>query len=190
MKQSLGRTLLGVFELSIFMPSFLDKFSSDKRDALKSFLFPVLLYPIIAMTFAANQAAEPGWPLMIAHFFVSWGGLFLFYGVVHVLARAMRREDFFWQSIHVLNAQSILTFVLMLPLIVPILGFDAHIEDSHPLTNYWVFLLLAGMAYKAFILAQSLRLNLPLGGFLAVLNLYISDISYRFLAGFSPTDLV
>lgn len=189
MAQKLRTTLLGVFELSIFMPSFLDRFSGHKNDALRSFLFPILLYPFIAMTFAYNQEITPDANVMAAHALVTWGGIFLFYGIVHMLARAMRRQDFFWQTINILNCQSILTFALMTPLFLSVfLGEDKL--GANNLTHYWVFLLLVGMGYKAFILAHSLRLNLPLGGFLATVNLYISDISYQFLMGLTPHDIV
>ncbi len=189
MKQTLKATLLGVFELSIFMPTFMTRFSAERQDAIRSFIFPAIVYPLVAMAFAFNQAVTPNAEIMAAHALLSWGGLFLFYGIIHMLARAVRRDDFFWQTVHMLNAQSILTFILLLPLVVPMVMLGEKIGTGG-LTHYWLMVLLVGMAYKAFIIAHGLRLNLPLGGFLATVHLYISDITYKFLIELSPHDLV
>lgn len=189
MTRNLKSTLLGVFELAIFMPSFLGRFSSSRDTAIRSFIFPALVYPLVAMAFAYNQPVTPGANIMAAHAALSWGGLFLFYGILHALARAVRRDDFFWQTVHVLNAQSILTFILLLPLVIPMVFMGEKI-GAGGLTHYWLMVLLIGMAYKAFIIAHGLRLNLPLGGFLATVHLYISDITYKFLIELSPHDLI
>lgn len=189
MKQTLKTTLLGVFELAIFMPTFLSRFSASRDDAIRSFIFPAIVYPLVAMAFAYNQAITPSANIMAAHAILSWGGLFLFYGIIHMLARAVRRDDFFWQTVHVLNAQSLITFVMLLPLIIPMIMLGEKIGTGG-LTHYWIMVLLVGMAYKAFILAHGLRLNLPLGGFLATVHLYISDITYKFLIELSPHDLI
>lgn len=189
MAQNLKSTLLGVFELSIFMPSFLTRFSDRREDAIRSFIFPAILYPLVAMAFAYNQSVRPDAALMAAHALVTWGGMFLFYAIIHMLARAVKRDDFFWQTVNMLNCQSVITFVLLLPLVIPMVMHGEKIGTGG-LTTYWLTVLLVGMAYKAFIIAHGLRLNLPLGGFLATVNLYISDISYKFLMEISPHDWV
>lgn len=189
MNHPLKTTLLGVFELAIFMPSFITRFSSDRQDAYKSFIFPAILYPLVAMAFAANQPIQPTPQIMAVHALLTWGGMFLFYNIVYVLARAVRRADYFWQTVNVLNCQAVITLLLLMPLIVPLV-FAGERIGTGGLTNYWFCILLVGLAYKAYILAQGLRLNLPLGGFLAMVNLYISDISYTFLMGLSPHEVI
>jgi hypothetical protein len=189
MPKNLKSTLLGVFELTIFMPSFLGRFSASRDDAIRSFIFPAIVYPLVAMAFAYNQVTTPGANVMAAHAILSWGGLFLFYGILHALSRAVRRDDFFWQTVHVLNAQSLITFILLLPLVLPMVLMGEKIGTGG-LTHYWIMVLLIGMAYKAYIIAYGLRLNLPLGGFLATVHLYISDITYKFLIEISPHDLI
>lgn len=176
-RKTLKNTLIGCFEIFIFMRSAIDRFSDKCEDALKSFLFPVVLYPFSATTFYITQG-HPGLGLMLTHGLIAWGGFLLSYLMLYAITRMIKRDQYFWQTINILNSASILGFFLMLPIYIPVLLLETSMQS---LTNVWVFVILAGLAYSSWVLAHSLRLNLPLGAFLATLNLFISDMGFKLL---------
>lgn len=177
MAQPFKETLKGIGELFAFMPSSINRFSDTREDALKSFIYPVLLYPFIAWAFSVNN---PGWGMdvILMHGIFSWAGFFAFYAVVYSVARAMGKLSYFWQFVHMSNAMMLLTFILMLPVFI-----NLYLESpgNDFFTQYWAFYIIADLAFTSFVAAKTLRLNIPIGVFLAVINLFLSDIGNRLI---------
>ena len=177
MAQPFKETLKGVGELFAFMPASINRFSDKREDALKSFIYPLLLYPFIGWAFAVNNPGH-GADVIFMHGVLSWAGLLGFYAVVYSVARAMNKLSFFWQFINMANGMMILNFVLLLPVFIS-LYFDRPENDFF--TQYWAFYIIADLAFTSFVVARTLRLNIPIGIFLAVINLFLSDIGNRLI---------
>lgn len=176
-RQTLKNTLLGNLEIFIMMPSAVERFTSSRTDALKSFLYPLLLYPFVLWAFAvANDAHDTA--MLALHAIVSWTGMLAFYGIVYSFVYPMRRNNYFWQFIHMANAKCILSFVLLLPIFLTLLANGAVNEFF---TQYWVFYILVNVALMAFIATKALRLNWMLGAFVGTLNLFVSDLAGRLI---------
>jgi hypothetical protein len=171
-KQTFKNALIGIFETFLMMPEAVNRFSSDRQDALKSFIFPLLLYPFVLWSFAeTNHTGDPA--AFALHAVTSWGGMFLFYAVIYAIARGMKKLEYFWQFLTMANTVYILSFVLLLPIFLTVFF---HSTGTTFFQQYWIFYIIADMAFTAFVLTKSLRLNWPLGIFLASINLFFSDV--------------
>lgn len=176
-RQSFKDALIGAFEIFIMMPNVTERFSAQKKDALKSFIYPVLQYPLILWAFAqTNHTSDP--VVFLLHAFTSWAGVFLFYGLIYALAHQMKRIEYFWQFVNMSNTYAILATILLLPIFGSI--YAGHTGGTF-FQQYWVFFILVELAFTAFIVTKSLRLNWLLGGFFATVSLFLSDLGSRFI---------
>ena len=81
MAQSFKNTLKGVGEIFIFLPEAIDRFSGEKRDAVRSFIYPLVFYPVILLAFSnRNDITDPA--TLLFHALVCWAGLFGFFAIL------------------------------------------------------------------------------------------------------------
>ena len=152
-------------------------FSDNRHEALRSFIYPALLYPFILWAFSIKNPGH-GADVLAFHALATWGGIFGWYALVYYLAHSMKKLDYFWQFVHMANASAILSFMLLLPIFLTLYAGGG---DGAFFTQYWAFFIVADLAFNAFIVASAMRLNLPLGVFVAVTNLFLSDLGNRLL---------
>jgi len=176
MGQSFRQTLKGVGEIFVFMPAFVDRFSSDRRDAIRSFIYPMIFYPLILLAFSnRNGITDPA--TLIFHALVSWAGLLAFYAIIWWSTAQTGRRDRFWLFVHVSNCQWILSMSIFL---VGVVGYNTA---QGMFEQYWIFYLLVDLLYTAFNVTHTLKLPWQLGGFWAILNLFIADLGFRLIMG-------
>ena len=179
-KQTLKHSAIGAFETVIMMPTVLEHFTPRKEDALRSFIFPLLLYPLALLSFSMrNHTHDPG--ALGLHALTVWGGMFFFYAIMFYVAEWRGKQAYFWQYMNMANAQCIASAVLLSPVFLMIFN---RADDGPFFDQYWIFFIFANTVLGAFIIAKALRLNWYLGGFFAILNLYISDIGGRIVQAY------
>ena len=172
MVQSFKDTLKGVGEIFIFMPEAIRRFSGEKRDAVRSFIYPLMFYPVILLAFSnRNDITDPA--TLLFHALVCWAGLFGFFAILWWATAQTDRRDRFWLFVNVMNCQWILSMAIFA---VGVIGYNV----AHGMfEQYWIFYLLVDLLYTAFIITYTLKFPWQLGGFWAILNLFISDIGFR-----------
>lgn len=179
-KQTLKHSAIGAFETVIMMPTVLEHFTSRKEDALRSFIFPLLLYPIILLSFSMRNHTHDLGALGL-HALTVWGGLLGFYAIMFYVAKWRGGLAYFWQYLNMANAQYMVTALLLIPVFLMVFNGAA---DGPFFDQYWLFYLFINMVLTGFIITKALRLNWYLGGFFAVLSLYISDIGSRIVQAY------
>ena len=177
-RQTLKQSLIGAFEIFLMMPSCVERFTSNKKDAIKSFIYPLLLYPLVLWSFSVVKGVSDS-AVLSMHALLAWGGTFGFYAVIYYVSGRMERREDFWRFVNMANTQSIISFFLLIPIFLTVYN---HVTETVFFHQYWVFYILVDLAFTAFIAAKSLRLNWYLGGFLASIALMFSDVGNRLLA--------
>ncbi len=171
-RQTFKNSLIGSLEMLIMMPTVLDRFTARKDDALRSFLFPLLLYPFVLWSFSVVNGTQD--PVAFGlHALTAWGGLLGFYGIIFYTARWQGKIEHFWQYVNMANTQAILSFFLLIPIFLMSWNNAAH---GPFFDQYWLFFILVDLVISAFVVTKALRLNWYLGGFFAVIGLFISDV--------------
>ncbi|MGB4056488.1 MAG: hypothetical protein WBK77_00180 [Alphaproteobacteria bacterium] len=185
-KKEILSNLLGCFEIMIFMPRGVERFSSRREDAIKSFIWPAIFSPVALFAFSFHSTGFSLPLLMLLH-----GGrmlleTFLFLGVVYLFCRHCNRQENFYQVVTAGNWLEIPFFILVLPIVVSLVFSGSGLElgdgwtTSHYqivgfFATYSVFITLAGYVYTAFILTHILRLPWELCGAVAIFGLGIDE---------------
>ena len=179
-KQTLKHSAIGAFETVIMMPTVLEHFTQRKEDAFRSFIFPLLLYPVVLWSFSVrNHTHDLG--AFGLHALTAWGGMFGFFAIMYAVAKWQGKREYFWQFVNMSNAQYIASAVLLLPVFLMVYNNAA---DGPFFDQYWLFYVFVDIVLSAFVIAKALRLNWYLGGFFAILGLYISDVGSQIVQAY------
>ena len=163
---------MGALEILVMMPTVLDRFSARKDDAIKSFVYPLLLYPFVLWSFSVvHQTRDP--IAYLLHALTAWGGVFVFFSVIYYVTKQQGKKDCFWQFVNMANTQSILSFFLLIPIFLMTWN---HVTEGEFFKHYWVFFILTDMVFTGFVITKSLRLNAYLGAFFATIGLFFADV--------------
>ncbi len=117
-KKEYARNLLGCFEIMLFMRQGLARFSPERKDAIKSFIWPLLLIPVALFAFSFQAAGYSLSFMMILHALRMIIAMGLFLGAVYFVCRQYERKQYFWQFLNALNWLNIPLFILMLPIVL------------------------------------------------------------------------
>lgn len=179
-KQTFRRSALGAFETVIMMPTALDNFSSRKEDALRSFIYPLLLYPLILWSFSVRNNTHDVVALGL-HALTAWSALFGFYAIMYAVAKWRGKREYFWQYVNMANALYIATAVILMPVFLMVWNGAAN---GPFFDQYWLFYIVVSVVLTAFVITKSLRLNWYMGGFFAILGLHIGDVGSRIVQAY------
>lgn len=171
LSREIKNNLLGCFEVFLFMPSGIKRFSASKKSAVKSFIVPAILLPFVlyimasmSVGFSANLLV----PLHVGRIVIS---LALFFTIVYFLSKQFDRVEHFWRFITVTNWCEIIATILAVPILY---GFISG-QDLSSFESYAVFITIAGYVYSAFIVTHAFRLPWELGGFIAIVGLAVNE---------------
>lgn len=170
-KQEWKQNLVGCMEILLFMPAGVNRFQSSRRAAIKSFIIPVALLPILISVMVAMSAGfSPAFlvPLHLVRIIVA---VIFFFSVVYFLSKQFERQEHFYKFVNVVNWSNIPGVLLTLP----ILGALVMGYDMVALESYAVFITIVGYIYSAFILTHCFRFPWEMGGFIAIVGLAIDQ---------------
>jgi len=175
-KGEIGRNLLGCFEVFLLMPSARLRFGTDFEGALRSFIVPILLFPLtlMAVYLSPNDALADHSKNTIALFYslrlaISWA---LYLGCVYWIVKEVDRKEHFWQFVTAINWVSIPATLVFLPVAWMMLTGNHSGEQLYPLIMGLVFY---GYGLTAFVATYILRLPWELAGFVAIIGFLIND---------------
>lgn len=162
---------IGCMEILLFMPVGVGRFNPSRSAAVRSFIVPILLLPILLAVMVAMSAGFPLGLLIFLHMTRIILATALFFVVVYFLSKQFERQEHFYKFVNVVNWSNIPGVLLTLPILVAlIMGYDITAFES-----YAVFTTIVGYVYLAFILTHCFRLPWEMGGFIAIIGLAIDQ---------------
>lgn len=170
-RQEIKSNLMGCFETFLFMRKGIERFEVSPGAAIKSFIIPVILLPVLVPILIMMSPAGTFSFLFVMHTLriVLAAGLYLL--AVYFLARQYHREGHFNRFLVVFNWINITSLVFLLPIVVGV----AMGTPLQSFTNYAIFITLTNYVYLAFVLTHCFKLPWEMGGFIAIIGLAIDD---------------
>ncbi|MFP4313981.1 MAG: hypothetical protein ACLFR0_06615 [Alphaproteobacteria bacterium] len=177
-------SILGALELALFMPKGIQRFNTDIKTALNSFLVPLAIMPLnfLALYYSHPHQKE------IAHLpFAETAGMFLVKGlfgfvlnvsVLYAFARGFNKTEHFWLVITAGHWSLILPTLLFTPLIFS-LGLGWHSWEE--IYNINIVFALYSYGLAAFILTYGFRIPWEMGGALAIVFMAINETGFDVL---------
>ncbi len=180
-KQEIKRNLLGCLEVALFMPQARNRFGNTYEEALRSFIVPILAFPITLffvylypkpeLADASNNTIALLYSLKLA---ASWA---LFLGAVYLIISQFGRKEHFCQFVIANNWLSVPAAVVFLPVAWILISGGRTWEEIYPLL---VCLMIYAYSFTAFMAACVLRIPWELAGFITMIsfliNNYTSDV--------------
>lgn len=165
------RCLLGCLEIVLLMRQGRTRFGNTQEEAIRSFIIPILVSPIVLMIIMLYPAPEisevsrSSLALMYALRMAAVTALFL--GAVWWIVREIDRREYFLQFVIASNWLSIPATLLILPCIVLAMNGTYTWQELYPFTC-----LLMGYSYlfTAFMASCVLRIPLELAGFITFIS--------------------
>lgn len=175
-REEVKRKLLGCFEILLFMPAGVQRFEGGREQAMKSFIIPVVMLPFLLIVLVA-LSPEYAWALTVfVHFVRIVVTLAAVLGVVYLLAKQFKKEEYFYKFLNVSNWCNVPSVLFTVPILYAFLM--GH--DIEALESYAVFVTLIGVFYSAFVMTHSFKVPWELGGFMAVAVLAIDQNIFIF----------
>lgn len=168
------RNTLGVLEIALLMPIARTRFGDTKEEALRSFVVPVLLFPLTLMLVymhpsTADQSAD-AIPLLHSLRTVALSVIFL--ATVYWIVREVDRKKHFYQFVVASNWLSLPAAVIFIP-VIWMIGTGTYTWQE--LAPFMTCLTLYIYAQTAFMAAHVLRIPWELAGFIVFVNMCISN---------------
>ena len=179
-RTEIRQNLLGCLEIALFMPQARTRFSDDSDHALKSFVIPILLFPlsIIAIQLVPKSAIDVNSAnvlslLLSLRLVMSWA---IFFGVVYWIAKQCERTRHFSQFVTASNWLTIPATLVYLPVAWALLSGSHSWDELYPF-----MLCVTGYTYlfSAYMAANILKMPFELGGFIVIINVMINDSMYE-----------
>ncbi len=174
--QEIKRSLLGVLETALFMPNARARFGDTKDEAIRSFLVPVLLFPLtlMAVYLAPHSSVGGGSAHMIALLYglrmaAVWS---LFFGAVYWIARGVDREKHFYQFVIASNWLAVPATAVFIPVAWMLLSGTHTWDELYP---FMVCLILYTYAFTGYMAAHVLRIPWELAGFIVFVGTCVND---------------
>lgn len=175
-KNEIKRNLIGSYEISLFMPSAQKRFGNTADEALRSFVIPILLFPLtILALYASSQSAssvESAHILSLIYslrLVASWG---VFFGTVYFIAKHCDREKHFYRFVIASNWLTIPVTAVFAPVAWLVLSGAYHFQELYPFT-----LCIIGYSYlfTAFMSSHILKIPYELAAFIVIVGVSIDN---------------
>ncbi|PJB70296.1 MAG: hypothetical protein CO093_08500 [Alphaproteobacteria bacterium CG_4_9_14_3_um_filter_47_13] len=182
-RQEIKRNLLGALEVALFMPVARTRFGDTKEEAIRSFIVPVLLFPLILIAlYTYPQILMTDYPETLAgqsphvislmyglRMLAMWGA---FFSTVYWIAREIDRKKYFYQFMIASNWLTLPATIIFLP-VGWMLVTGAY--SWHDLSAFTMFLMLYTYAFTAFMSAYVLRVPWELAGFIVFISMFLNN---------------
>lgn len=165
------RNLLGCLEIALLMRKGRDRFGNSYEEAMRSFIVPILLSPVVLlviMLYPAPEISEVSRStLALVYALRMFAVMALFLGAVWWIVGALDRREYFLQFVTAMNWLSVPATVVILPALYLVFSGTYTWQDIYPITC-----VLVGYSYlfTGFMAAHVLRIPLELAGFITFLS--------------------
>lgn len=170
---------MGTLETALFMPSCADRFDGRIPALRKSFLIPLMIFPVSAALFISAHPSAAMDGTMQAALFAVYALRFavymvLFFGVMHILSNKLHKGRDFLRFVQAHNWMELPAFIVSLPLC---LGYWAGVYEWADIYPMLVIASLYGYAALAYVAARIFALPMDLGITIAAFALVLSQTS-------------
>lgn len=176
------RNLLGGLEVALFMPVARTRFGNTKDEAIRSFVVPILLFPLalLAVYNMPEESLTRHSANMISLMYAlrMFGIWVLFFGTVYWIAREIDRKKHFYQFVIASNWLTVPATAVFIPVGWMLLAGMHSWEELYP---FMVCLMFYTYAFTAFMAAYVLRVPWELAGFITFLGMCINDSTMEIL---------
>lgn len=165
------RNLLGCLEIALLMRKGRDRFGNNYDEAMRSFIVPILLSPIVLlviMLYPAPEISEVSRStLALVYALRMFAVTALFLGAVWWIVRELDRREYFLQFITAMNWLSVPATIVILPALYLVFSGMYSWQEIYPITC-----VLVGYSYlfTGFMAAHVLRIPLELAGFITFIS--------------------
>lgn len=185
MKQKIIRYLQGSMEMALFMRSGIDFFPNDRREALWSFIVPLLCIP---PTLFYAVAAKPDSlatlspaQICVALTLKATLSVAVFLYAIWFFSGWVGKRENYWRFVTTGNWVS----VIMLIILAPFLIFDANNWAAQETIRAMLIILsLYGYAVTGYIATRALNIPWMLGGAVGIFELFISETFYDIIKAY------
>ncbi len=174
--REIKRNLLGSLEVALFMPVARKRFGDSAQEALRSFIVPVILFPLTIMVFYfyPKPALSDNSVHVIALLYslrmaLIWAA---FFGTVYWIVREVDRKRYFYQFVIASNWLTVPATVIFLPVAWMLMSGTHGWAELYP---FMMCLMLYTYAFTAFMAAYVLRIPWELAGFIVFVSFCIND---------------
>lgn len=172
------RNLLGCLEVALFMPVARTRFGDSADEALRSFIVPVLLFPLTILVVyfypkpeLANDSVAILTLLYSLRMVLIWAA---FFGTVYWITREVDRKKYFYQFVIASNWLTVPATVIFLP-VAWMLFIGAYSWGE--LYPFMMCLILYTYAFTAFMASYVLRVPWELAGFIVFVSMALNSNS-------------
>ncbi|HEY0901350.1 MAG TPA: hypothetical protein VGD95_04440 [Micavibrio sp.] len=165
------RNLLGCLEIALLMRKGRDRFGNNYDEAMRSFIVPILLSPIVLlviMLYPAPEISEVSRStLALVYALRMFAVTALFLGAVWWIVRELDRREYFLQFVTAMNWLSVPATIVILPALYLVFSGMYSWQEIYPITC-----VLVGYSYlfTGFMAAHVLRIPLELAGFITFIS--------------------
>lgn len=180
MSISIKRHLLGCLEIPLFMKVGVMRFDNTRNAAIVSFIIPLLiLFPTAELAqINPDFVGKSYWWLLGMFALLYAGGSFAFFGCSYACMAALERKQYFMSYINAFNWLNLTSLAINLPFFLLVYAGYYTFEEMF---NLFIFLILFGMTYQAFLITYMLRINWMLGAAMAIMGMLIDDGLHKLL---------
>lgn len=170
-KGEIKRNLLGCLEIALLMRQGRNRFGNSQEEAIRSFIVPILLSPLVLLAIMLYPSAEISQvsrdtlSLMYALRMAAVTAIFL--GAVWWIVREINRREYFLQFVIAMNWLSVPATVLILPCLYLIFSGHYTWDELYPFT---CVLMAYSYLFTAFMASSVLRIPLELAGFITFIS--------------------
>lgn len=168
------------------MPGARSRFGSDYNEALRSFIVPILFFPLTLLIVYAypspglkEASANTVALLYSLRMAICWG---LFLGAVYFLTCEIGKKEHFCQFVIASNWLAVPASVIFMPVMWCVMTGTHTWEELYPFT---LCLMFYSYGFTAYMAAWILRIPMELAGFIAVIAFIINDYSIDVLDSLS-----
>ena len=165
--------LLGIFEIFLFMPRGFENFSADTNTMIKSFIWPLIITPLVLLTIVMlSDGTYPAELLFLLHGSKIIISFIICLALTFIFCKSYDRLDFLYKYITIANWFELAMFALTAPILF-CLSFD--IATAQDMQTYALFVTLIYYVYAAYILTHTLRIPWEMGGFISISFMFVNE---------------
>lgn len=170
------KNLQGCLEVALLMPQARKRFSDDQKSALRSFIIPLLFFPVTLLAVylypanaIAGQSANVIFLLYSLRLTATWA---LFLGAVYLIVREVDRKQYFYQFVTAVNWLTIPSMALLAPVAWLVISGAYTPQEIYPFASC---LIAYSYFFTAFMASYVLRVPWELAGFITMVSMVVNN---------------
>lgn len=193
-RKEIKQNLLGSFEIFLFMKQGVERFSSTKKSALKSFIIPAITLPLLVLIWILKSNNLTSWddypagiysliwtlesdntPIMLymtIHTTRIVLSILLSLTAIFLISKGLEKQKYFYKYITACNWFSIIPILLTTPIFLQP-AFNITLFEN--IESYAIFISLAGYLFLGYIATQVFKIPWELGASTAILIMCIDE---------------